>query len=187
MQSLLDPQLWEAGVDQLLAGLNPWLQQQWRTELVAGLGEPLYCPASDTTGLHRIYFAHGYFNSALHELAHWCIAGERRRRLEDYGYWYCPDGRSAAEQAKFEQVEIKPQALEWWFTRAAGRRFRTSLDNLSGEETDSRPFRVAVQEQARYYARQGLPDRAARVVILLCQTFGTLRPDSRFFAANPPD
>lgn len=186
MQSVLDSRHWEGGVDQLLGGVNPWLKQNWQTELVAGRGEPVYSPAAVSGQLHRIYFAHGYFNSALHELAHWCVAGERRRRLEDYGYWYCPDGRTAAQQAEFEQVEVKPQALEWWFSQACGRKFRTSLDNLAGEDTDSLPFRDNVRQQALMFAAQGLPVRAEALVTLLCATFGVRRPCRRDFAAAPP-
>jgi elongation factor P hydroxylase len=54
-----------------------------------------------------------YLASALHEVAHWCLAGVERRKLEDYGYWYSPDGRSRGEQSAFENVEARPQALEW--------------------------------------------------------------------------
>lgn len=61
------------------------------------------------------------------------IAGEQRRLLPDLGYWYAPDGRTAEQQALFEQVEIKPQAIEWLFSKAFGRKFRVSLDNLTGE------------------------------------------------------
>ena len=180
IQTLPKPH-WEPGVEHLLATLNPWLTQSWNTRLVPGAGEPLYLPADSQSPHHRIFFAHGYFNSALHELAHWCLAGERRRRLEDYGYWYCPDGRDAEQQAAFEQVEVKPQAIEWWLTLACGRVFRTSLDNLSGEATDSRPFRTRVQAQAVVYAREGLPSRAETAVALLCEAFGQPRADASVF------
>lgn len=53
------------------------------------------------------------FNSALHEISHWTIAGKERRLLADLGYWYAPDGRTREQQALFEQVEVKPQAIEW--------------------------------------------------------------------------
>lgn len=178
---------WEAGVETLLDALNPWLIDAWNTELIAGAGEPLYVPADARHPRHRIFFAHGYFNSALHELAHWCLAGERRRQLEDYGYWYCPDGRTAQQQAEFEQVEVKPQAIEWWLTLASGRRFRTSLDNLSGEPTDSRPFRTNVQAQAIAYARDGLPPRAGAAVTRLCEAFAQPRPDEAVLAERIPD
>lgn len=177
---------WEPGVEHLLTTLNPWLTQSWNTELIPGAGEPLYLPADQHRPHDCIYFAHGYFNSALHELAHWCLAGERRRRLEDYGYWYCPDGRDARQQAEFEKVEVRPQAIEWWLTLSCGRTFRTSLDNLSGEPTDSRPFRMNVQAQALVYARESLPPRAEAAVALLCEAFGQPRPNEAAFSARIP-
>ncbi len=77
-----------------------------------------------------ILFAHGYYSSALHEIAHWLVAGEARRKLEDFGYWYEPDGRSAERQREFESAEIKPQAIEWVLATAAGFRYFASADNL---------------------------------------------------------
>lgn len=187
MQRLLAREHWEVGVDRLLDELNPWLERRWHTRLLAGQGEPLYIPSGEGKSWHCIYFAHGYFNSALHELAHWCVAGQQRRQLADYGYWYRPDGRTAAQQAEFERVEVKPQALEWGFSLACGRRFRTSRDNLSGKATDSEPFRRAVQRQALAYLAGGLPPRASTAVELMCNRFGTTSPSARDFAASLPD
>ncbi|WP_346299343.1 elongation factor P hydroxylase, partial [Halomonas sp. BM-2019] len=56
------------------------------TRLMRGGDEPLYRPADAECPYHRVIFARGFYASALHEIAHWCIAGSRRRRLEDYGY-----------------------------------------------------------------------------------------------------
>src|SRR5690606_1871522 len=103
------------------------------TRLEGGAEEPLYQASAAPDQLsHCIKFTRDYFASALHEISHWCIAGPKRRLLEDYGYWYAPDGRNAAQQKVFEQVEVKPQALEWIFSEAAGYRFRLSADNLDG-------------------------------------------------------
>ena len=113
----------------------------YNTRLVGGAPEPIYLPADAEEPMHRILFTHDYFRSALHEIAHWCVAGAARREQVDFGYWYAPDGRSAEQQSAFEQVEVKPQALEWLFCEAAGHRFRVSLDNLSGEATDPTPFK----------------------------------------------
>ena len=123
--------------------------------------EPLYIPGCMQTGKpHRIYFAHGYWNSALHEISHWCIAGWERRQLEDYGYWYKPDGRSPEEQSLFETVEDRPQALEWIFTSALGKPFFLSVDNLQGGiQTPSLQFRQNVYKQAMTYLDTGLPRR----------------------------
>ena len=172
---------WEKGVRELLGCLNPWLVRDWRTHLVPGTGEPVYLPAAVADDLNCIVFAHGYFNSALHELAHWCLAGAERRLLEDYGYWYCPDGRDASQQAAFEQVEVKPQAIEWWLALASGRSFRTSTDNLDGTPTDNQPFRQAVQRQAARYVTDGLPARAHEAVKQLCDQFHQPWPSARCF------
>lgn len=134
------------------------------TRLVGGAPEPLYLPADEEDPMHRILFTLDYFRSALHEVAHWCVAGEERRRQVDYGYWYAADGRSAEQQAAFEQVEVKPQALEWLFCAATAHPFRVSLDNLSGEPTDPAPFKRRVVDQAQAYLRDGIPERAARFV-----------------------
>lgn len=176
---------WETGVSDLLDCLNPWLERGWQTQLVAGSGEPVYLPAAAPGDCHRIVFAHGYFNSALHELAHWCLAGAERRLLEDYGYWYCPDGRDAGQQAAFEQVEVKPQAIEWWLACAAGRPFRTSTDNLSGTPTDNRPFRQSVQQQAQRYLSDGLPTRAQVALRRLCDQFDQAWPQASCFSELP--
>lgn len=131
----------------------------YNTRLVSGGDEPLYSPA-DGIQPATIVFAHDYFSSGLHEIAHWLIAGEHRRLQQDYGYWYCPDGRDALQQAAFEQVEIAPQALEWILTKACGRAFRLSLDNLTGDVGDVRPFAEAVYRRVLMYVKQGLSVRA---------------------------
>lgn len=171
---------WEADVDRLLNTLNPWLKEVWQTELVASNGEPYYRPARQSESLHQIEFAHGYFNSALHELAHWCIAGEKRRTLPDYGYWYAPDGRNAEQQAQFETVEVKPQAIEWHFALACQRGFRVSIDNLNGSKTCETPFKKAVVEQALNYSNAHLPTRAANISQQLSAEFGGLPQSTDF-------
>jgi len=130
------------------------------TRLIRGNGEPIYQPADHHCAFHQVIFAHGYASSALHEAAHWCLAGDERRMLVDYGYWYKPDGRSREEQQAFEQVEIKPQAIEWIFSQTCGINFRVSIDNLSGEYTDPAPFKQSVHHQVMQYCEQGLPARA---------------------------
>ncbi|WP_370557425.1 elongation factor P hydroxylase [Edwardsiella tarda] len=155
--------------------------QEYQTRLVAGEEEPIYLPADETDAQHRIIFAHGYYASALHEISHWCIAGEARRRLEDYGYWYCPDGRDAATQAQFEVVEVKPQALDWLFCVVAGYPFNVSCDNLEGNfDPDRIAFQRRVREQVLVYLAQGIPPRAARFVQALQSFYNTpaLSPDA---------
>ncbi|WP_019530335.1 elongation factor P hydroxylase [Dasania marina] len=135
--------------------------QSCNTRLVKGGVEPLYSPADKCCDYHRIIFAHGFFSSALHEIAHWCLAGEQRRKQIDYGYWYAEDGRSAQQQTIFEAVEVKPQAIEWMFSVASAQKFSLSVDNLNGEYTDPLPFKQAVLAQVKKYCEQGLPQRAA--------------------------
>ena len=143
------------------------------TVLVRGDCEPLYQPAGRHQRDHQVIFAHGFFSSALHEIAHWCIAGEERRKLVDYGYWYCPDGRDAQQQAKFEQVEIKPQAIEWALTAACGRDFGVSTDNLNGAEPDRDGFVSSVRQQLLRYFESGFPPRAQHFIQQCSLEFGT--------------
>lgn len=134
----------------------------YNTRLVKGDNEPIYLPANKEQNYNSLCFAHGFFSSALHECSHWLIAGEERRKLVDFGYWYTPDGRSAEQQALFQRVEVKPQALEWILSKACGHKFRVSIDNLNGEEVDSDVFKQAVYEQVKHYCTAGLPERAQR-------------------------
>ena len=144
----------------LIQLFNTCFEATHQTQLVCGDDEPIYLPANANNAFHTVVFAHGFFSSALHECAHWLIAGEERRQLIDYGYWYVPDGRTAEQQAQFQQVEVKPQAMEWILSTAAQFRFQFSIDNLNGEETDSEPFKLAVQQQVLIYQQHGLPARA---------------------------
>ncbi|MCG8439844.1 MAG: elongation factor P hydroxylase, partial [Pseudomonadales bacterium] len=103
-----------------------------------------------------------YFRSALHEIAHWCVAGDARRQLEDYGYWYAPDGRNAEQQTQFASVEVLPQAYEALFCAACGHDFRVSLDNLKGDGGDERGFAIRVYERAEALLAEGLSERVQR-------------------------
>lgn len=155
-------------VDWLILHFNHWFSHL-NVNLVKGDFEPEYFPATATQPA-RIQFAHGFFNSALHEISHWCIAGEHRRLLPDLGYWYAPDGRTQEQQALFEQVEIKPQAIEWLFAQAFGRKFRVSLDNLTGEGGDGRTFKdnVFAQVQRYFNGEEKLPRDAKRFIDCIC-------------------
>ena len=158
----------------LIMLFNDLFREAFRTTLVRGSEEPEYLPAGSTRELAQIVFAHGYYASALHEISHWCVAGEHRRTLHDYGYWYCPDGRTSAQQQAFEQVEVKPQAIEWLFSVAAGSRFHVSVDNLSGEgASDDGSFRCRVLDQAEDYLTRGLPQRAQSFFDTLKSFYGT--------------
>ena len=136
---------------------------EFNTLLEGGFEEPLYTPPDVNDAPGSIRYRRDYFASALHEVAHWCIAGPHRRSLVDYGYWYAPDGRSVVQQADFEQVECKPQALEWFFAKACGYVFTVSVDNLdsrTGEIPETSAFRKGVLAQALHWQEVGLPCRA---------------------------
>jgi elongation factor P hydroxylase len=178
-------------IEDLITLFDGLFLHSFNTRLVRGGDEPLYLPANKKIGpapigpadnhvtqddlvtFHRVIFARGFFASALHEVAHWCIAGEVRRQRVDFGYWYAPDGRNAAQQKAFERVEVRPQALEWIFSQAAGSQFFISADNLGGEATDMDDFRCAVHSQVVRYCRQGLPARAAQFRNALSVFYGT--------------
>lgn len=132
----------------------------YNTRLVRGCSEPEYRAASSASSHNQIIFAHGFFRSALHECAHWLIAGMHRRQLDDYGYWYEADGRNRAQQSEFEKVEVMPQALEWILTKACNHSFQVSIDNLGGESTDPEPFKRAVYTKVLSLQVTGLSDRA---------------------------
>lgn len=104
----------------LITIFNDTFLDQFNTKLELGGDEPIYLPADDEHPHHRIIFARGFYASALHEISHWCVAGPERRLLEDFGYWYEPDGRTAEVQAEFEKVEVRPQAYEWILAQSAG-------------------------------------------------------------------
>ncbi len=173
--AVLDPAVRRAPLppcEQLIALFDQLFAHSESTRLVGGAEEPLYLPADARCDYHRVIFREDYFSSALHEVAHWCIAGAARRRLADYGYWYEADGRSGEQQRAFEAVECKPQALEWMFSRAAGIRFRVSIDNLNGEACDPFGFQLGVWQQVRRFCRDGLPPRAALFRDALATAFG---------------
>jgi elongation factor P hydroxylase len=188
-------------IEDLITLFDGLFSHSFNTRLVRGGDEPLYLPASKQIGpaskqigpagkqtapaamriapcdeqvpFNRVIFARGFFASALHEIAHWCIAGPMRRQQVDFGYWYAPDGRNAAQQNAFERVEVRPQALEWIFSRAAGCRFFISADNLGGEATNMDDFRQAVHRQVISYCHDGLPARAAQFREALSVFYGT--------------
>ena len=128
------------------------------TILLGGADEPYYEPGSPNI----IYFREDFVRSALHEVAHWCVAGAVRRTLPDYGYWYAPDGRDDTQQAAFYGVEVKPQAIERVFCMAAGVPFKVSVDNLSVSPADPAiaSFAAAVEGEFGRMMTNGLPHRA---------------------------
>jgi elongation factor P hydroxylase len=152
---------------------------KFNTRLVKGGHEPIYIPSGNSVDgyrikdYHQILFAHGFYRSALHEVAHWLVAGDLRRLKVDYGYWYAPDGRNAEQQSVFERVEVKPQAIEWILTKACRHTFTVSVDNLSGEPTDPLPFKQSVFDQVLALQRNGMSLRAETFRQSLAMFYGT--------------
>ena len=139
-------------VQQLEVLFDECFAKQFNTQLVGGAAEPYYCAPHEGNPA-EIHFSHDYFRSALHEIAHWCVAGDERRQRNDYGYWYAPDGRNAEQQREFEKVEVMPQAWELLFCAACGHPFRVSMDNLDNSPSDVSDFEKAVFEQAKTLLR----------------------------------
>lgn len=164
--------------DHLISLFNGVFSLSHNTCLLGNGAEPEYRPADQTSSHHRIIFTQDYVASALHEVAHWCVAGAERREQVDYGYWYIPDGRNPQQQALFERVEVKPQALEWIFSKACGLQFRVSADNLNGDQGSSLLFKQRIVEQARKYCLQGLNDRAEKWVHTLQAAFTPASPSA---------
>jgi elongation factor P hydroxylase len=167
----------------LIVLFNTAFTKKQNTVLVRGDHEPIYIPAKNAAQNHQIVFAHGYFASALHEIAHWCIAGQRRRLLEDYGYWYSPDGRDEVQQTEFEKVEVKPQAIEWAFSCASGKPFSVSTDNLNGAPVDKQVFHLAVKKQVLIYLESGFPSRASHFIDILHGFYQTVELRKEMFDA----
>ena len=160
----------------LIQLFNSTFSDSYNTQLIKGGDEPIYLPADVSCPYHQIIFAHGYFSSALHEIAHWCQAGEKRRLKEDFGYWYLPDGRNEQQQKRFEQVEIIPQAIEWAFNVAANKKFHVSADNLNGYQGDTDQFKQAVFQQVQRYLIAGFPDRAEQFINVLARYYQVSLP-----------
>ena len=152
-------------VSQLVALFNATFEQSERTVLQGGADEPYYVPGEP----HRIFFREDFVRSALHEVAHWCVAGEFRRALPDYGYWYSPDGRDAGQQLAFFAVEARPQAIERNFCEAIGILFSPSVDNVDVQIEPHHlcRFEARIEEWCDQFERSGLPPRAAQFVIAL--------------------
>lgn len=147
----------------------------FKTKLVKGEDEPLYLPANDVYPYHQIIFAHGFFTSALHEISHWCIAGKKRRQQIDYGYWYAPDGRTEKQQQAFEELEKRPQALDWLFCLATQHSFNVSCDNLEGTfAPDRQAFLEKVyKEVMEMLEKKTIPPRALKFLRVLTNYYGT--------------
>lgn len=143
--------------ESIILEFNNLFRQSHQTVLSGGNPEPYY--QVDKKGTGRIYFREDFISSALHEVSHWCLAGRSRRTMDDYGYWYLST-RDKLNQAKFEAVEAKPQALEWIFSVATGIPFSPSADNLALPRHDLSGFGRKIETQLDELLKRGLPPRA---------------------------
>ncbi|GLP96584.1 elongation factor P hydroxylase [Paraferrimonas sedimenticola] len=166
-------------LEDIIGLFNQCFLTSHNTELVSGVGEPIYLPATETQRHHRIEFANGFYQSALHEIAHWCQAGEQRRQQVDYGYWYIGDGRNKQQQAAFETVEIKPQAIEWGLSVCCGMAFNVSSDNLDGAPVNRLAFQHQVYDQVRDYLVNGFPKRAQVLMQAMCRHYFDAKLEQR--------
>lgn len=146
---------------------------KYKARLSGGYDEPLYRPGAPGGDGHVLRYREDFVASALHEAAHWCIAGRVRRMQTDFGYWYAPDGRTESQQKAFENVEYKPQALEWFFSRACGHPFRLSIDNLAGNIPADDAFGRRVLAQVMRWCEEGLSGDAKVFFCALCWEFAT--------------
>jgi len=177
IETLSEPQLFDPA--QLERVFSDCFADSCNTRLLGGAAEPFYQPAVVSVGYHALYYRADFFASALHEVAHWCIAGAQRRLQPDFGYWYTPEGRSVEQQNSFELLEYKPQALEWFFSQACAYRFQVSPDNPdldSAGMLDITAFQRRVVAQALAWQKEGLPTRAGVFYAALCREFRTYIP-----------
>ena len=172
-------------LSQIIDGFNALFGNCLNTRLEGGFDEPLYRPANAQQPFHSIQFTYDYVASALHEISHWCVAGEQRRKLIDYGYWYAPDGRSEQQQREFELVEVKPQAYEWLLSRACQLPFRLSVDNLHAQAQASLVFKQAVAAEAQRLCRDGAPERLQKLLNLFSARFSnSAKLDAEYFTVE---
>lgn len=166
--------------EQLASLFNRTFSEDHGVFMHGGFAEPLYLPAQHPPGaagrtVAEIRYTRDHAASVLHEAAHWCIAGYRRRQLIDYGYPYLAPPRDSSAQAAFFQAELRNQALEKLFSAAAGVGFRISVDDLGmacqthceggaaapANVQAREAFAHAVDRTARNMLAQGLAPRAA--------------------------
>ena len=118
--------------------------------------EPLYLPGPPA----EIRYARDHAASALHEAAHWCIAGRRRRDQPDFGYFYVAPPRSEAQRQAFMLVECRVQALESIFADAARATFEVSADDFDMPDSQRTEFGRMVVRAKRDWLHRGIPRRA---------------------------
>ena len=131
--------------------------------------EPLYLPATAEQPAQLVY-SHDYPSSVLHEAAHWCLAGKRRRLEVDFGFTYVPSAaRTVQDQLAFEAAEVRTQAIEWRLSLAAGVAFHLSVDSI---ERDREQLLGAVSAEVQRRLCEGWPIRVQRFALVLADALG---------------
>ena len=124
---------------------NSTFEEKYRVRLIGGAAEPIYLPPTDKkTG--AICFREDFVSSALHEVAHWCLAGRDRRKMIDFGYEYISPPRDEIAQKIFLHAEARVQGLERLFSEVSGVSFSASLDNLDCDEVTTKKMPNLVLE-----------------------------------------
>ncbi len=130
------------------------------TQLIGGAAEPLYQPAQRAGEPHLLFYRENFAASALHETAHWCVAGSTRRTQVDFGYVYNEPPRSARAQAAFFAAELKVQALEQVFCEAGGLVFVPSADQIGVNLNEFRQQLETYDSEVRGWMQNSCDRRA---------------------------
>ena len=145
---------------QIVAVFNDCFRATFAVELSGGASEPLYTPAADGQPA-KLAYRENFAASALHEAAHWCLAGETRRQQVDLGLDYIPPPRSPSQQLAFQHAEERTQALESVFAEAAGVKFTVSTDNLDWSDAEFEDRVLARRKDLRSWMQSPAGERAA--------------------------
>ncbi len=152
--------------------------RDYNTQLIGGAVEPLYQPASATQPA-RLLYREDFPASALHEVAHWCVAGDARRQLEDFGYHYIAGPRTPDQQDAFFALELWAQSLEKQFAQAAGLDFIPSADNLLADSAGFGQAIDAYESRLLEWLASPAGSRARRFIQSLKRSFSTGRETLR--------
>ena len=161
----------EMAAARIAAVFNREFADSHRTVMVGGSVEPLYLPVRGVEPA-LVAYTRDYPASALHEAAHWCLAGPSRRQRRDYGYWYLPGPRNPEQRRAFFAAELDVQALEAEFARVARVKFVVSADDFDAPTHELDAFVQRVWERNALLRRQ-LPPRAAQLHAALAAEVGT--------------
>lgn len=142
---------------------NTTLGSSYNTVLLGGSDEPFYFPSVEGSK-SVILYTRDYVRSALHELAHWSIAGEEGRNLIDYGCEYNPPPRTVTEQQDFFLAELKVQALEKIYCDILHLDFCVSSDAFGFDSTN---FSIEVESLASSSNIISLTELSYAVAIML--------------------